>query len=608
MQLTDTCQVELGAINGVCLRTSQGAVAIYGWDQPVNEVLLTHGRRDVVWRARKAAEVAAVIAPAKERDLLERGQDYWERFRESRFHDYSQQTTKVPTKSWPVKQWVNAGDKLQLSGTEFEVLHTPGFTRGSVSYVTELDGKRIGFTGDLIYGDGKLLDLYSFQDAIPNAQIRGYHGYAARLAELVDSLDRIIEADLDLAVPARGPIIDNPSVAAAKLKQRVRAIYRNYLSTNALHWYFKKERMQACGQRVLGDESKVELMPYCRHEKTPAWIYENSTSRLILSETGAGFLLDCGSDRVIEAIQELVQQQVVDKVDGMFVTHFHDDHTNAVQQASEVFQCPVYAVEQYADVLQQPAAFHLPALTANPIQNVKVLRDGAKMRWHEYTLTFHFFPGQTYYHGALLVEKPGEKPVFFIGDAFAPSGLDDYCLLNRNLLHDDEGYLLCLKKVKSIGDCWLINQHIRHVFQYNQKEFDYLKSRYLKRRDLISQTVAWDDANYAVDEQWAVLSPRSQALSAEESKRLSLRIVNHSIQPRDYRIRFNLPEGVTTSDPLSQTTTILPGETGSVELDIKATTSWQEHSWRVLTADIQTDGIDLREWCDAYLTRQEPGK
>jgi hypothetical protein len=83
------------------------------------------------------------------------------------------------------------------------------------------------------------------------------------------------------------------------------------------------------------------------------------------------------------------------------------------------------------------------------------------MRWNEYNLTFHFFPGQTIYHGALLVRRQDEKPVFFIGDAFSPSGIDDYCVLNRNLVGEQQGYMLCLKKLRRIKqDFWLINEHI----------------------------------------------------------------------------------------------------------------------------------------------------
>ena len=69
-------------------------------------------------------------------------------------------------------------------------------------------------------------------------------------------------------------------------------------------------------------------------------------------------------------------------------------------------------------------------------------------------------------------------------------------------------------------------------------------------------TVAWDDANYAVDEQWAVLYPRSEAISATEAKSIELRIANHSSESRNYTLKFNLPENIVSADNLSPTITI----------------------------------------------------
>jgi hypothetical protein len=139
-----------------------------------------------------------------------------------------------------VERWVKDGDEIKWQGITFRVLETPGYTRGSVSYITELDGKRIAFTGDLIYGDGRIFDLYSFQDAISEAQIRGYHGYGSRLAELVSSLRKVAAEKPDVIVPARGPVISQPQEAIDRLVGRVQALYRNYLSTNALHWRYRK--------------------------------------------------------------------------------------------------------------------------------------------------------------------------------------------------------------------------------------------------------------------------------------------------------------------------------------------------------------------------------
>ena len=120
--------------------------------------------------------------------------------------------------------------------------------------------------------------------------------------------------------------------------------------------------------------------------------------------------------------------------------------------------------------------------------------------------------------------------------------------------------------------------------------------------------MAWDDANYAVDEQWAVLYPRSEALSASEAKSIELRIANHSSESRSYKLRFNLPENVVSSDELSPTITVQAGKIGTASIRIKATGAWKGPSWRILTADIQTEGIHVREWCDAYLTKQEAAR
>ena len=51
---------------------------------------------------------------------------------------------------------------------------------------------------------------------------------------------------------------------------------------------------------------------------------------------------------------------------------------------------------------------------------------------------------QMYNHGGLLVETDGHEPVFFIGDSFSPSGIDDYCLMNQNLMREDSGYFSLL--------------------------------------------------------------------------------------------------------------------------------------------------------------------
>ena len=595
-------------VNSVSISSDSGSLAVYDLGQhevsqkqaSYEQLLLTHHRRDVVGSAIDAVPSGTVIvAPDAERDWLEKPTEFWNAFTKNRFHDYGCSTTKIVARPVKVERWVKDTETIYWRGLTFEVIATPGYTPGSVSYLATIDGKKLVFTGDLIYGDGQLLDLYSFQEAIPEAAIRGYHGYAGRLAQLVASLQKVSSYKPDILVPARGPLIENPQIAIDKLIGRVQALYRNYLSTNALHWYFKEERMRQCGERILGKGAPIELMPYSHHEKAPDWIFENATSRMLISDEGYGFLLDCGYQRVIDAVQKMIDSGLVKKVEGIFVTHYHDDHTDMVQEAAERFQCPVYATQEYVDILQNPAAYHMPAMTSSPIKKITSLTSGHMMKWQEFELTFQSFPGQAFYHGALLVRKGSERPVFFIGDSFAPSGIDDYCLQNRNLVHDAGGYNLCFKKLRDIEQPpWLVNEHIPYLFQFTDAELTYLESRYRQRTRILTELFPWDAPNYGIDEQWAVFYPYGATTNASRVLTLEVHITNHSPIRREFAVTPNLPAGMKTVSAQGKIP-LEAGQLGKVRMSIDVGDIKGNH---LITADIRSEGMEFREWIEALVT------
>ncbi|MFP6888122.1 MAG: MBL fold metallo-hydrolase, partial [Opitutales bacterium] len=477
-------------------------------------------------------------------------------------------------------------------------LDTPGFTRGAVSYVAMVDGRRTAFTGDLIYGDGKVFDLYSFQDAIPEARIGGYHGYAGRLADLISSLRKIKEVKPDVIYPGRGPVINNPQEAIDKLIGRAQALYRNYLSTNALNWYFKEERMRICGERVLGKDAEIELMPYCLHVDTPEWIIQFSTSRIIVADNGHGFLLDCGGQRQFEYVKDLVEKGLVKRIDSIFVTHTHDDHSQMVKAAAEEFKCPVYATTEYEDVLENPGHYLMPGLTENAVKDVRGMKDGEVMKWHEYEFMFRFYPGQMFYHGALLVKRPKETPVFFIGDSFAPSGIDDYCLLNRNLVHADSGYPRCFKIIRQLPkDTWLVNEHVPHLFRFSDKELTYLETRYAERTKILRELFPWDDPNYGIDERWATFYPYGNVMKPGETREVEVRISNHSPVKRTFKVT---PRDHLGAKALGgpQSVSLASRADGKVKVKIQAP---NEKGVYVITASIDSNDMHFHDWVETII-------
>jgi len=66
------------------------------------------------------------------------------------------------------------------------------------------------------------------------------------------------------------------------------------------------------------------------------------------------------------------------------------------------------------------------------------MRHCPRIRWHEFQFTFFDFPGQTLYHDGLLVQHDGADRPLFAGDSFTPSGIDDYCLQNRDFVGEGE--------------------------------------------------------------------------------------------------------------------------------------------------------------------------
>jgi glyoxylase-like metal-dependent hydrolase (beta-lactamase superfamily II) len=606
LQVSPHVRVCHDAVNGVFVEKDGRTLVVYGDPggciTEADKVLFTHSRRDVVWAGRKLVEDGTdAVVPAGEADKFTKVTEFWSSFVDKRYHDYEQQITRILIEPLPVGRAVRGGDVIDWQDISMRVLDTPGYTRGAVSYLMNIDGRKYGFVGDLIYGDGHLMDLYSLQDAVGEARIGGYHGYAGRIGDLIASLRGVLKENPDILVPARGPVIKNPREAIERLIQRLEAAYSNYLSINAGHWYFK-DRYEILAKRALGSPADVDWMPYAPviEKAPPSWVIPIHNSRLLLSRDKAGFLIDCGSDAIIREVAKLKEQGRLSRLDGLFITHYHDDHTNKVPELVREFDCPVYASQQSADILEHPGAYRLPCLTSNAITNLSAVSDGHKMRWKEFELTFYYFPGQTLYHDALLVEKDGGEKIFFIGDSFTPSGIDDYCLQNRNFFHRGTGYFYCLDILRKMpANCLLINEHVLEPFRFSADQLEHMTKVLEERRQILADLFPWDEPDYGIDERWVRLYPYGQKAKAGQTVEIAVRILNHSSSSRKYIVSPNLPQGFGL-EPKSASVRIPPRKKGQAHFKIilpKGITV----PLHVVTLDIEFDKWHLRQWCECLI-------
>src|SRR5579859_5223442 len=88
---------------------------------------------------------AEAVAPEAEKGLFTHVGDFWSRYRTARFHDYENQSSRVLSEPIRVVRTVRDGDQIDWQGIAVRVMATPGYTRGAVSYLIEVDGKRIAW-------------------------------------------------------------------------------------------------------------------------------------------------------------------------------------------------------------------------------------------------------------------------------------------------------------------------------------------------------------------------------------------------------------------------------------------------------------------------------
>jgi glyoxylase-like metal-dependent hydrolase (beta-lactamase superfamily II) len=555
-------------------------------------VLLTEARRDSIG---VLPDGARVLVPSSLVPLFrDPKKSFWTPLENGRFHDYAQRSSKLPLRAHSAVEPISDGSEIRAAGMKVRAIATPGYSPDAVSYAIEAGDRVIVCTGNLIYGNGQIRDLYSLQDAVPEAKARGYHGYAARAPALIASLRKVAALNPEVLLPAHGPAITDPQRAIARLIERLQTFLQSHFETDALRWYWGDENHQVRSRAV---ERPMDVMPMAEMSDLPADILAIGNSRLIVSRTGAAFLVDAGYNKILPELRRLHAEGKIRSVDGIWITHYHDDHTDYVNDVVGAFGSPVYFTEAMSSVIANPAAFRLPCLTTRPISVSHAKRDGERLRWKEWQLTFWNFPGQTLYHGGLVARRDDGKTYLFAGDSFTPSGMDDYCMQNRVFLREGAGYEYCLRKIATLPkDAWLLNQHVAPMFRYSDAQMQRMLAELEKRSEALRDLTPWPDINYMLDESWARSYPYGQTVVEGEEVSLQLRITNHAPAAMKYLIKWNLPEGWDLLEA-SNRLTVAARQDGVFRARFRAS----RLGLHVITADVSFGSWTLPAWTEALV-------
>jgi glyoxylase-like metal-dependent hydrolase (beta-lactamase superfamily II) len=408
LRIRDTCNVYVLRSGAETIVVDFGSGAVLdllpelGVDR-VSDVLLTHHHRDQVQGLRRAAEAGARIwAPPVERGLidavdrhwLERGLDDDYELRQDRF------SLLEPV---PVAGAVAEYRVERYGAYDVYTLPTPGHTIGSVSYLVEVDGRRLAFTGDLLYGDGKVWSLAATQWSYTGVEGQG---------STIVSLGVLDEQGCDLLLPSHGEPIDDPPAAIARTRARLQELVDLRRETR---WDFSEWLRRPW----------EPLTPHLLRNRTSL-----ATTYALLSESGEALLIDYGYDLhtglplggdrstqrpLLASLGALRRDYGVESVEVALVTHYHDDHVAGLNLLREVEGTEVWAPENVAPILVDPRRYDLPCLWPEPIRVDRTVAHRTPARWREYELTTYPLPGHTLYAAAIAFEVDGRR-VLATGD------------------------------------------------------------------------------------------------------------------------------------------------------------------------------------------------
>ena len=391
--------------------------------------------------------------------------------------------------------------EIQWGAASLKVLETPGHTDESLTYLIDVDGERFAFSGDLIYDEGQLWELYSLQKG---QQTSDYHGFLGARDELRESLEKVRNASPTALIPTHGVVMKDPDRAINALIHQLADCYDRYVAISALRHYFP--------QLFTEFEGRTGHMPIREGKPPPEYLRHFGTTWLIISETGETFVMDCGSPHVIKQIQQLQADGDISEVTQFWVTHYHDDHVDAIPEFQATFPCETITDTVVARVITNPIGFRLPCISPAVTRVDRITRDGDSWQWNEFTMTAYHFPGQTYYHAGLLVEGHGVR-MFFGGDSFTMSGIDDYCSGNRNLLGKAVGYEKCLRLIRELKPTHIFNCHVNPAFDFTDAEIECMLDTLAEREKCYTALFPWDHANYGMDEHWIRCYPYEQEIT-----------------------------------------------------------------------------------------------
>ncbi len=597
--LEDTCNVYLLRDGNRGLLVDFGSGRILDFLGPlgitgVDWVLHTHHHRDQCQGDFKAVERSIPIAvPAHERHLFAEAENFWRNRRVFHLY-YVRNDFNTVTENIPVASSLADYGTFRWRGRDFFVLPTPGHTLGSISLLTEIDGRKTAFTGDLLHSAGKIVNLW-------DTQVN--YGGAEGIDLGIFSLTRLREQRPGLICPSHGDPMPDPD----------RAIQ---LTIDRLADYYRFQT---------GNAPSVTFRGYAVSPHLIAHHLTTSSFYVVLSRSGKALFIDYGAasgvhfsnferatsvtDRirfVEHSIGELKRNFGLKSIEVAMPSHMHDDHLNGFPHLIRHYGTQIWCYENMVDVFENPRGYNLGCILGEPFKVSRAFRHGEKFRWEGFEFEVTHNPGHTEYQMALFVNLDGQR-VAFTGDAFfMPNPRNDgtmrHNLIFRNHVESDSH----VKSIRNLieHEPTLICPGHGRPFPVDRPLLEATLKKMLRQQRLFEELLPEGETNFGLDPSWVSLYPYQLLATPGRSHELQVRVRNYRSRPMKMQIALVTPSEWTL-EPEVLTFEAAAGALTTRSVRVGIPKDWRPPGPRfAIAADVVRDGQYLGQITEAVVDMQ----
>jgi len=482
----------------------------------IDWILHTHHHRDQCQGDWRAVERRIPIAvPYHETHLFADARNFWRNRRVFHLY-YVRNDFNTLTEDLPVARRLTDYSTFRWGKTDFFVMPTPGHTLGSITLIAAIDGKKVAFSGDLMYAPGKILNLY-------DTQVN--YGGAEGIDLGIYSLARLREQKPELLCPSHGQPLQDPDSGMADTVRKLTAYYR-FQSGEPVEF----NRPYAVSPHLIA------------HHLTTSSFYA------ILSNSGKAMFIDYGAasgahfgnmeratataDRirfVEHSIDHLRRAYGMKSIDVAMPSHMHDDHICGFPHLMRHHGARIWCYENMVDVFENPRGYNLGCILGEPFKVARSFKHGEKFRWEEFELEVAHNPGHTEYQMALYANIDGHR-VAFTGDAFfMPNPRGDgtmrHNLIFRNHVESDSH----VKSIRTLIDHepnLICPGHGRH-YLVDKALLLATEEKMRRQKDLFEGLLPEGLTNFGLDPGWVSLYPYQLLAAPGESQKLEVRVQNY---------------------------------------------------------------------------------